>query len=141
MAINTCTISGNLTRDSELAWTKNGGTPVLSFCVAVDEGYKNSEGEWVKTPAFIDCTMFGSRANSLHKYLMKGTHLTVQGKLRYSTWEKEGQKRHKLDVLAQEVDFRTSERREQQAEPPAEPGNEASPYPGDAGYYDSEIPF
>lgn len=140
MAINTCTISGNLTRDSELAWTKNGGTPVLSFCVAVDEGYKSADGEWVKTPAFVDCTMFGNRANSIHKYLTKGTHLTVQGKLRYSSWERDGQKRHKLDVLAQEVDFRTSERRESADMPPAEPGNDAEQYPGDA-YYDENIPF
>lgn len=104
MALNSVAISGNLTRDPELRQTP-GGTSVLSFGVAVNERRKDSSGEWEDVPNFVDCTMFGTRADALAKYLHKGTKVAVHGRLRYSSWERDGQKRSKLEVVADDIEF------------------------------------
>ena len=108
MSINRVIISGNLTRDSELRSTAS-GLPVLGFGVAVNDRRKNQQtGEWEDYPNFIDCTMFGARAESLSRYLSKGTKVSVEGKLRWSQWEREGQKRSKLEVIVDEIEFMNS---------------------------------
>ena len=90
MSINRVIISGNLTRDPELRSTAS-GLPVLGFGVAVNDRRKNQQtGEWEDYPNFIDCTMFGARAESLSRYLGKGTKVAIEGKLRWSQWEREG---------------------------------------------------
>ena len=100
MSINRVIISGNLTRDPELRSTAS-GLPVLGFGVAVNDRRKNQQtGEWEDYPNFIDCTMFGARAESLSRYLGKGTKVAIEGKLRWSQWEREGQKRSKIEVIA-----------------------------------------
>ena len=69
MSINRVIISGNLTRDPELRQTQS-GMPVLGLGVAVNDRRKNqTTGEWEDYPNFIDCTMFGSRAEALSRYL------------------------------------------------------------------------
>ncbi|VWL91572.1 Single-stranded DNA-binding protein [Collinsella intestinalis] len=105
MSINRVTISGNLTRDPELRAT-SGGAQVLSFGVAVNDRAKNQQtGEWEDRPNFIECTMFGTRAEKLAQYLHKGSKVVIEGKLRYSQWEKDGQRRSKLEVIAEELEF------------------------------------
>ena len=90
MSINRVIISGNLTRDPELRSTA-AGMPVLGFGVAVNDRRKNQQtGEWEDYPNFIDCTMFGARAESLSRFLSKGTKVSVEGKLRWSQWERDG---------------------------------------------------
>lgn len=126
MSINRINISGNLTRDPELRAT-TGGTQVLSFGMAVNDRRKNQQtGEWEDYPNFVDCTMFGSRAEKVSRYLTKGCKVAVEGKLRYSQWERDGQKRSKLEVIVEEIEFMS---RQQAAEPA----------PSDA--YDEDIPF
>lgn len=105
MSINRVNISGNLTRDPELRAT-SGGAQVLSFGVAVNDRAKNQQtGEWEDRPNFIECTMFGTRAEKLAQYLHKGMKVAIEGKLRYSQWEKDGQRRSKLEVIAEELEF------------------------------------
>jgi single-strand DNA-binding protein len=126
MSINRVNISGNLTRDPELRAT-TGGTQVLSFGMAVNDRRKNQQtGEWEDYPNFVDCTMFGSRAEKVSRYLSKGCKVAVEGKLRYSQWERDGQKRSKLEVIVEDIEFMS---RQQAAEPA----------PVDA--YDEDIPF
>ena len=108
MSINRVIISGNLTRDPELRSTAS-GLPVLGFGVAVNDRRKNQQtGEWEDYPNFIDCTMFGARAESLNRYLNKGTKVSIEGKLRWSQWERDGQKRSKLEVIVDEIEFMNS---------------------------------
>ena len=105
MSINRVIISGNVTRDSDLRAT-TGGMPVLSFGVAVNDRAKNQQtGEWEDRPNFIDCTMFGNRAEKLGSYIVKGNKVAIEGKLRWSQWEKDGQKRSKLEVIVDEMEF------------------------------------
>ena len=108
MSINRVIISGNLTRDPELRNTQS-GMAVLSFGVAVNDRRKNpTTGEWEDYPNFVDCTMFGARANSLSQYLSNGTKVSIEGKLRWSQWERDGQKRSKLEVIVDEIEFMSS---------------------------------
>lgn len=105
MSINRVVISGNLTRDAEIRTTQS-GMPVMSVGVAVNDRRKNSQtGEWEDYANFIDCTMFGNRAQNLAQYLKKGTKVTIEGKLRWSQWERDGQKRSKIEVIIDDIDF------------------------------------
>ena len=107
MSINTVVISGNLTRDAEGRSTAS-GMYALGLGVAVNDRRKNPEtGEWEDYPNYIDCAMFGSRADSLSKYLVKGTKVVIAGKLRWSQWERDGQKRSKVSVIVDDIDFMT----------------------------------
>lgn len=108
MSINRVIISGNLTRDPELRSTQS-GMDVMSFGVAVNDRRRNPQtNEWEDYPNFVDCTMFGNRARSLHQYLSKGTKVAIEGKLRWSQWERDGQKRSKLEVIVDEIEFMNS---------------------------------
>lgn len=105
MSINRVVISGNLTRDPELRTTAS-GMPIMSMGVAVNDRRKNSQtGEWEDYANFIDCTMFGTRAQNIQRFLSKGTKVTIEGKLRWSQWERDGQKRSKIEVIVDDIDF------------------------------------
>ena len=107
MSINKVVISGNLTRDPELRQTA-GGMSILAFGVAVNDRRRNQQGEWTDYANFIDCTVFGARAESLSRYLTKGTKVVIEGKLRWSQWERDGQKRSKIEVIVDDLDFMSS---------------------------------
>lgn len=108
VSINRVNISGNLTRDPELKQTQ-GGTAILSFGVAVNDRRRNPQtGEWEDVPNFVDCVVFGNRAEPLSRFLSKGSKVAIEGKLRYSSWERDGQKRSKLEVVVDEVEFLSS---------------------------------
>ncbi len=147
MSINRVNISGNLTRDSELRATA-GGVQVLRFGVAVNDRRRNPEsGEWEDYPNFVECVMFGARAEAVGRYLLKGTKVAIEGKLRYSSWEKDGQRRSKLEVIVDEVEFMS---RAQQADaggyapapaPQQAPAPAPAPVPPVVDVYDEDIPF
>ena len=108
----------------------------MGFGVAVNERRKNAQtGEWEDYPNFVDCTLFGKRAEALERYLSKGSKVCVEGKLRWSQWERDGEKRSKVEVVVDEIEFMTAR---------GEGGNAAKP--AQAAYaepslYDEDIPF
>lgn len=104
MSINRVNISGNLTRDPELRSTA-GGMSILKLGVAVNDRRK-VDGEWEDVANFIDCTMFGTRAESVARFLAKGSKVAIEGKLRWSSWETpQGEKRSKLEVVVDDIEF------------------------------------
>lgn len=109
MSINRVIVSGNLTREPEVRTTAS-GNPVMGFGIAVNDRRKNSQtGEWEDYPNFIDCTMFGARAQSVSRFLSKGSKVAIEGKLRWSRWEtNEGQKRSKIEIIVDEIEFMSS---------------------------------
>lgn len=114
MSINRVIISGNLTRDPDLRQTAS-GTSVLGFGMAVNDRRKNNQtGEWEDFANFVDCTMFGQRAQAISQYLRKGLKVAVEGKLRYSSWDRDGQKHSKLEVVVDELEFMSSRGESQQ---------------------------
>jgi single-strand DNA-binding protein len=138
--INRVIISGNLTREPELRATQ-GGTTILSLGVAVNDRRKNRQtGEWEDHANFVDCAMFGRRADSVSRYLRKGTHVTIEGKLRYESWEKDGERKSRLSVLIDNIEFQNRGEGERPTyETPVARSPQTSPQ--DAGLYDEEIPF
>ena len=137
MSINRCNISGNLTRDPEMRALRN-GTQVLSFGVAVNDRRKNPQtGEWEDYPNFVDCTLFGKRAEALEQYLSKGAKVAIEGRLHYSSWEKDGQRRSKLGVIVDEIELMSKRDGQQHGQyggyQPAPQAHEAC--------YDEDIPF
>lgn len=118
MSINRVLISGNLTRDPEMRATTS-GTQIMSFGVAVnDRRYNQQTGQYEDYPNFVDCTMFGTRAGAVSRFLSKGSKVSIEGKLRYSSWEKDGQRRSKLEVIVDEIEFMSHQ---QQAAAPTAP--------------------
>ena len=112
MSINRVIITGSVTRDPELREGAT-GTSVLSLSVAVNDRRRNAEsGEWEDVPNYVDVTMFGNRAAAIAKHVAKGDKLAIEGKLRWQSWERDGQKRSKLDVVADEVEFLSARKAE-----------------------------
>ena len=97
----------------------------MQMNVAVNDRRKDpNTGEWQDYPNFVDCTLFGSRAEHVAKWLSKGSKVAVEGKLRWSQWEKDGVKRSKIEVVADEIEFMSQNKK--QEEP---------------GLYESDLPF
>lgn len=130
MSINKVTISGNLGRDPELRATAS-GMQVLRLVVCVNTRQKVN-GEWEDKPNWVDVAFFGNRAESISRYLSKGSHVTIAGRLNQNTWEaKDGQRRSKLEVIGEDIDFHGGKRSEQS------PAQQEQP----ADVYDDDIPF
>lgn len=140
MSINRVIISGNIVRDAVLRQTSGTGVSVLNFTVAVNDRRKNQQtGEWEDHANFIDCSIFGARANSLETYLKKGTKVTIEGKLRYSTWQDKQNpelKRHAVGVTVDELEF-MSRRNDDGASSGATPSAPAE----DSYVEDEDMPF
>lgn len=136
MSINQVAISGNLGRDSELRRTQTGFS-ILSFSVAVNERKKNNQtGEWSDYTNWVGVSMFGTRAEKLHDYLKKGTKVCVQGKLRYSEWERDGAKKSKIEVIAYEIELMNKPQNQEANKPQNQEAIEV-----EATVYDDDIPF
>ena len=147
MSINRVIISGNLTRDPELRNTA-GGVSILGFGVAVNDRRRNAQtGEWEDYPNYIDCTMFGARAESLSRILTKGMKVSIEGKLRWSQWEKDGQKRSKIEVIVDELEFMSSRNNNNNGGGYSDSGSSnyrSMPAPvvdASSSIYDEDIPF
>ena len=137
MSINRVNITGNLTRDPELRSTA-GGMAVLGFGVAVNDRRKNQQtGQWEDYPNFVDCTMFGNRAEALSRILRKGMKVAIEGKLRYSSWEDKngGGRRSKLEVIPDEVELLSQNPNAQQGQP-----RQQAPAPAPQAYAPQQAP-
>lgn len=103
-SLNQVTLMGNLTRDPELRQTPNGQN-VTSFSLALNRSYKDASGEWQEATDYIDIVSWGPLAERVAQYLSKGRRCLVQGRLQSRSWEQDGQKRSKVEVLASDVTF------------------------------------
>src|SRR5580698_2145360 len=103
-SLNQVTLMGNLTRDPELRTTPNGQS-VVSFSLALNRSYKDQSGEWQEATDYIDIVCWGPLAERVAQYLSKGRRCLVQGRLQSRSWDQDGQKRSKVEVLANDVTF------------------------------------
>ena len=103
-SLNQVTLMGNLTRDPELRQTPTGQS-VTSFSLALNRSYKDASGEWQEATDYIDIVCWGPLAERVAQYLSKGRRSLVQGRLQSRSWEQDGQKRSKVEVLANDVTF------------------------------------
>lgn len=103
-SVNQVILMGNLTRDPELRQTPSGQS-VCSFSLALNRAYKDQSGDWQEATDYIDCVCWGPLAERVSQYLSKGRRALVQGRLQSRSWEQDGQKRSKVEVLASDVTF------------------------------------
>lgn len=103
-SVNQVILLGNLTRDPELRQIPSGQS-VCSFSLALNRAYKDQSGEWQEATDFIDVVAWGPLGERVSQYLTKGRRCLVQGRLQSRSWEQDGQKRSKVEVLANDVTF------------------------------------
>lgn len=103
-SFNQVILMGNLTRDPELKAIPSGQS-VVSFSLALNRSYKDSSGEWKEATDFVDVTAWGPLAERVAQYCQKGKQVLVNGRIQSRSWEQDGQKRSKVEVLAQDVTF------------------------------------
>jgi len=103
-SFNQVILMGNLTRDPEVRQTPNGQS-VCSFSLALNRSYKGGDGNWQEATDYIDIVAWGPLGERVAQYVTKGRPVLVNGRLQSRSWEQEGQKRSKVEVVAQDVTF------------------------------------
>ena len=154
MNINRVVLTGNLTRDPELRST-GGGLAVCKLGVACNTRKRNNAtGQWEEKPNFFRVTVFGNQAERCSEYLRKGRPVAIDGRLEWSEYEVDGQKRQSVDIIADSVQFLggrdeagngngngySSSVRASESDVPIDTGD-FEPAPVGAGVADDDIPF
>lgn len=103
-SLNKVIIIGNLTRDPEKRVTPS-GMAVVELRLAVNRRYKSNTGEERDEVCYLDVTVWGRTGEACAEYLRKGSSVLVEGRLKMDQWEKDGQKRSKISVVAEVVQF------------------------------------
>ncbi len=103
-SFNQVILMGNLTRDPELR-TIPSGQSVCSFSLALNRSFKGQDGNWQEATDYIDVVAWGPLGERVAQYLTKGRPCLVNGRIQSRSWEQDGQKRSKVEVVAQDVTF------------------------------------
>lgn len=139
-SFNKVILVGNLTKDPEVRYTST-GTTVGNMRLAVTEHYKKQTGEMQETTCFVDVEVWGRQAETCSEYLKKGSSLLLEGKLKLDEWEtSEGEKRSKLRVRADRVQFLGSPRGERSGGGSKPASSDEPSMPADGGD-DDNLPF
>lgn len=104
MYLNKAMIYGNLTRDPELKALPS-GMNVCSMSLATNRVYKDRDGNRQESVDYHNVVVFGSQAENSAKYLTKGNGVYVEGRLQTRSWEKDGQKQYRTEIVADRVQF------------------------------------
>jgi single-strand DNA-binding protein len=104
MYLNKAMIYGNLTRDPEMRALPS-GMQVCSFSIATNRVYNDREGKRQESTDYHNIVVFGKQAENCAKYLTKGASAFVEGALRTSSWEKDGVKQYRTEIIADRVQF------------------------------------
>lgn len=144
-SLNSVVLSGNLGQDAEVRYT-NSGLAITSFSLAVSKSRKQSDGSYKDVTSWVDCVMYGKRGEAMYGngMLQKGVRLAIVGRLYQNVWEKDGQRRSKIEVIVDNVVTMTAQRQQQQGYQAAAPQPQYRATPQPAAYpdmYDEDIPF
>src|SRR5277367_5569338 len=102
--LNKVLLMGNLTRDPEVRYTPK-GTAVGDLSIAINDSYKAQDGTIKEVVTYVDIEVWGRQAETCKQYLTKGRPIFVEGQLKLDQWEQEGQKKSRLKVRADRVQF------------------------------------
>lgn len=125
---NSIQLGGNVTRDVQLSYLPS-QTAVADFGIAVNRKWTGKDGAKKEEVCFIDCVAFGKTAETINKYIEKGSPIFVSGRLQFDSWEKDGQKRSKHKVVVESFQFLGSKDSSAKSADKPEPPN------------DGDIPF
>ncbi len=152
--LNRVFLIGNLTRDPEVRYIPS-GTAVADLQMAINRKYKTAAGEIKEDTCFVGVVTWGRQAETAGEYLKKGSLIMVEGSLRYEQWESNGEKRNRIKVNADRVQFLDRVRRsvdgagatapakdtpQEEISPPSSNVGEAEPPAEDKGDTD-DLPF
>lgn len=101
---NKVILMGNLTRDPETRQTPSGQS-VTNFALAVNRTWKGQDGSTQEQVSFIDCVAWGKTGEIIAQYMQKGRPILVSGRLDQRSWEQDGQKRSKVEVIVEDFNF------------------------------------
>jgi len=104
MYINKAMVYGNLTRDPEMRALPS-GMQVCTFSVATNRSYTDRDGKRQDAVEYHNITVFGKQAENCAKYLHKGNSAYIEGSLRTNSWEKDGVKQYRTEIVADRVQF------------------------------------
>ena len=147
--INKVILIGNLGRDPETRYAQGGG-PITNFSVATSENWRDrTSGETQERTEWHNVVCFGRLAEIAGEYLRKGSKVYIEGSLRTSSWEQDGQKRYRTEVMARELQMLDSRGAMGGGDAPTgfEPRRQSEPRPDnrptleDDGGFDDDIPF
>src|SRR6185312_9881105 len=99
MYINKAILFGNLTRDPELRAMPSGKN-VCNFSVATNRVYKDRDGKKQEQTDFHNIVVYGAQADTVNQYLKKGSSVYVEGRMQTRSWEQEGQKKYRTELIA-----------------------------------------
>ena len=133
-SVNKVILLGNVGRDPEIRST-GGGTTVANFSVACSERRKDASGNWQDAVEWVSLVAFGRTAEIVRDYVKKGSRLYVEGKLQTRSWEKDGERKYKTDVLVNELVLLDGKSTEQPWNPPG------VQQPAEEEVTDADIPF
>ena len=140
-SVNRVTLIGNLGRDPELRYTKD-GQGVANFTVATNERWRDKQGSTQERTEWHRIVVWGKQGEDCNKYLSKGRQVYVEGSIRTTTYDdKQGQKRYFTEIIAQRVQFLGGQGGQSRGD---SPGGDAPPPPapeGAGGVSDEDIPF
>jgi single-strand DNA-binding protein len=149
-SLNKVLLIGNLTQDPELRRIPS-GTAVTTLRLAVNESFQNKSGERVERTLFLDVDVWDRQAETCQQYLSKGSPVCIEGRLQMDTWDDKetGQKRSRLKVRAERVQFLSGPRRDGAVRDTPEPPTRTSPPAANSAFEeplakpsdDEEIPF
>lgn len=100
--LNKVMIIGNLGSDPEMRYTPT-GRPVTSFSVATSRNWVTSEGEQREAAEWFRVVAWGNLAEICNRYLRKGSRVYVEGRLQTRSWENQGQRHYRTEVVANEM--------------------------------------
>ena len=103
-SLNKVLLMGNLTRDPEVR-TFASGTAVCNFGMAINRNFTDREGNRREETTFVDVESFGKQAETISRYMKKGSGIFIEGRLKLDQWEKDGQKRSKLRITLENFQF------------------------------------
>jgi len=102
--LNRVFLAGNLTRDPEVRYIPS-GKAVADLNLAINRKYKTATGENKEETCFVNVVVWGRQAETSGEYLKKGSSVLIEGSLRYDQWESNGEKRSRLRVNADRIQF------------------------------------
>ena len=104
MYLNKAMVYGNLTRDPEMKALPS-GMQVCSFSLATNRVYNDRDGKRQEAVDYHNIVVFGKQAENCAKYLAKGNPTYVEGRMQTRSWDKDGQKQYRTEVIADRVQF------------------------------------
>lgn len=103
MSVNKIILIGNVGQTPEIKQTAN--STLAKFSLATSEKYKNNSGEWVENTEWHNCQAWGKLAEIIEKHVGKGDQLYLEGKMKTTSYDKEGQKVYRTDVEIRDMKF------------------------------------